>query len=403
MSAPTDSEPGQLVFLIAGEPTGDQLGARLMAGLKEEGGGRVRFAGVGGEQMAEQGLRSLFPMAELAVTGLVEVVFHLPQIFRRISDTVQAVLQCRPDVVVTIDAPDFSLQVARRLKGAGIPLVHCVAPTVWAWKPQRAKKMAGFLDRVLALLPFEPPYFEVHGLACDFVGHPAVEGVAGGDGPAFRKRYAIPMTAPLLCALPGSRRGETRRLLPVFRDALALLAKRIPNIYVAIPTVSDVAALVEEAASHLPMPVILVRSREEKYDAYAAADVALAKSGTSIIELAAAGVPTVVTHRVNPLTAFMVRRMIRLEYVSFVNVLLGRPMQPELLQENCRPEKLAATVERMLTDAKWRAEQIEGERHVAEVLGMGGEPPSRRAARVVLDVIRAKLDGLGGSIVKREG
>lgn len=403
MSAPAHSEAGELIFLVAGEPSGDQLGARLMASLKDEGGPAIRFAGIGGEQMAEEGLKSLFPMAELSVTGIIEVMLHLPRIFRRIGDTVQAVLKCQPDVVVTIDSPDFSLKVAERLKGHGIPLIHYVAPTVWAWKRWRARKMASFLDRVLALLPFEPPYFEVHGLSCDFVGHPAVEGASGGDGQRFRERYGIPMTAPLICALPGSRRGETARLLPVFIKALTQLNERVPGLHAAFPTVSTVADLIEEAVSALPMPVTVVRRRDEKYDVYAAADVALAKSGTVLIELAAAGVPTVVTHRVNPLTAFMVRRMVSLDNVSFVNILLGRPMQPELLQENCRPEKLATAVERMLSDSEWRAEQIEGERHVAEMLGIDGEPPSRRAARAVLNVIRSRNDRSAGPVLEKDG
>ncbi|HSR72174.1 MAG TPA: lipid-A-disaccharide synthase, partial [Kiloniellales bacterium] len=222
-SAPDDGAP--LVFLVAGEPSGDLLGARLMAALEQESGGRARFAGVGGSAMTAAGLKSLYPMADLSHMGLAEVVPHLPRLIRRLGETVTAIARLRPDIVVTIDSPEFSFRVARSARRLGIPLVHYVAPQVWAWRPGRARRLAQRVDHLLVLLPFEPAFFERFGLACSFVGHSVLEsGAARGDGAAFRRRHGLAESTPLVAVLPGSRGGEVRRLLPVFGPALARLA-----------------------------------------------------------------------------------------------------------------------------------------------------------------------------------
>ena len=384
------SGAGPLIFLLAGEPSGDVLGARLMAALREETGGRVRFAGVGGERMAAQGLESLFPMEELALFGLAELLPKLPNLIRRLDQTTKAVLALDPAAVVTIDAPDFCFRIARRVRKAGraIPLVHYVAPTVWAWRPGRAAKVAKFLDHLLALLPFEPPYFERAGLPCTFVGHPIVEGGADrGDGAAFRARHGIPADARLATVLPGSRRSEVTKLLPDFGAALALLAPAHPNLRVVVPTVPQVAALVREAVASWPVPALVVEGDREKYDAFAASEAALAASGTVALELALARLPAVVAYRIHPLTYRLYRRLIKVRYVNLVNLMLDRPLVPELLQEDCTPPKLAAAFGRLLDDAEARHRQVEGVAEVARWLGQGAEPPSRRAARVVLDVV----------------
>ncbi len=392
--AAAGEERPPLVFLVAGEPSGDQLGARLMAALKAETGGRIRFAGVGGEAMAGQGLASLFPIDELAVMGLVEVLPHARRIYRRIGDTVAAVRAARPDVLVTIDSPAFTLQVSRRLKGSGVRLVHYVAPSVWAWKPWRARRMAGYLDHLLALLPFEPPYFETHGLATTCVGHPAVElaGTARPDGAAFRAQRAIPPEAPVLCVLPGSRRGEVGRLAPIFGRTLGLLAEGFPGLRALVPTVGTVADMVEEAVRNWPVPAEVLTGTEAKFQAFAAADAALAASGTVAVELAVAGLPTVIAYRVNPLTAFLAARMIRVDHVSVVNLVLSREVQPERLQGRCTPSELAAALEALLYDPAARRAQREGCAAAAGVLGFGGPAPSLRAARAILSVI-----GSGGA------
>jgi len=319
---------------------------------------------------------------------LAEVVPRIPDLLRRIRETATAVERLRPAAVVTIDSPDFSFRVAKRLKGRGIPLIHYVAPSVWAWRPGRARKVAGLVDHLLALLPFEPPYFEREGLPCTFVGHPVVEsGAASGDAERFRDDFGIAKGEPLLCLLPGSRKGEVERLLPVFGAALPLIRQRHPDIQVVMPTVPDVACEVRARAAHLPVPVQVVEGSCARYDAFAAADVALAASGTVALELAVAGVPTVVAYKVSPLTAWLARRLIRVRHVSLVNLVLDRAAVPEHLQENCTAERLATSVHVLLADAVAREAQLEDVRGALERLGLGGRSPGLRAAEVVLDVI----------------
>ena len=387
-AAADGGQRGPLVFLVVGEPSGDQLGAKLMAALKAETGGRVRFAGTGGERMAAEGLDSLVPIDELAVMGLAEVLPHVLGIWRHIRQIVVAAKAVPPAAVVTIDSPDFTLRVSRRLAGLGIPLVHYVAPSVWAWKPWRAARIARYLSHLLVLLPFEPPYFERHGLAVTFVGHPAVEAARGGRDPArFRRDYGIPDDAPLVCVLPGSRAEEVRRLEPIFAGALGLLEARFPGLRAVVPTVPTVAGPVEAAVARWPVPVMLLRDAAAKYEAFAAADAALAASGTVAVELAVAGVPAVIAYKVSPLTSFIGRRVVKVTHVSIPNILLGREAQPELLQENCTAEKLAGALGRLLSDPAARDAQIEACREATRMLDPGGQRPSQRAARAVMDLI----------------
>ena len=377
-----------LVFLIAGEPSGDVLGGRLMAALNRATGGRVRFAGVGGQNMESHGLASLFPMSDLTVMGVAEVVPRLPRILRRLRQTVASAKSSCPAAVVTIDSPDFSFRVARRLKGKGFPLIHYVAPTVWAWRPARARAIATFLDHVLAMLPFEPPYFEAEGLACTFVGHPVVESGADiGDGEAFRRRHGIEPLAPLVCFLPGSRASEVGPLMPVFGETLARLRAGRPNLRAVVATVATVSDTVTAAAQNWPAAPLMVSDTAKKYDAFAAADVALAASGTVALELAMAGTPAVIAYKINPLTAILVRRLIRVRFANLVNIVLDRPAVPEFLQNDCQPERLGAAIEHLLRDTEARAQQVAAGRDALHRLGLGGPPTAERAAQVVLDVI----------------
>ncbi len=380
-----------LLFLIAGEPSGDVLGARLMAALKRLTGGRVRFAGIGGERMAAEGLESLVPQAELALFGVFELLPHLPNLLRRMDQTVAEIVRLKPDAVIGIDSPGFTVRVAKRVRAAApaIPLIHYVAPTVWAWKPKRAKKYAAIYDHLLVLLPFEPPYFEREGLPCTFVGHSIVESGAGkGDGAAFRVRHGISPAKRVLAVLPGSRRSEVSRLLPVFRETVERLLPTHPNLVVVVPTVATVRGTVSAAVAGWPVQTIIVEGDGEKYDAFAAAEAALAASGTVALELALSGLPAVIAYRLSRLTVALYRRFIKVKYVSLVNLMLDRMLVPELLQEDCRADKLAAEVGRLLDDPAARREQIEGVAEVARWLGAGAEaPPSERAAHAVLDVV----------------
>jgi lipid-A-disaccharide synthase len=381
------SQQGPLIFIVSGETSGDNLAGRLMAALKVGTGGRVRFAGVGGPQSEAQGLVSLFPMRELSLMGLAEVLPHLPRLIRRLNQTAEAALTLKPDAVVTVDSPDFCLRLAHRLHGSGIPVVHYVAPQLWAWRPGRARRLAKRIDHLMALLPFEVAFFAKYGIASTFVGHPAIEAGAGqGDGPGFRARHSIPPEATLLCVVPGSRPGEVRRMLPIFGPALNMIREKHPDLRVVIPVAHAAADLVTLLTRDWPFPVVFA-SPADRFDAFAASDAALAKSGTVTLELALSDVPMIVAYRVSPATAFIVRRMISVKHASLVNLLAEREVVPEFLQEDCTSERLAAGVEALLDSTEIREMQRQGFREVVHVLGDAHPSPSERAAKVVLDIV----------------
>jgi lipid-A-disaccharide synthase len=385
----SDSAP--LIYLVAGEASGDRLGARLMEALRAETDGAVRFRGVGGAMMAAEGLASLFPIADLAVMGFAEVLPRLPRILRRIRETANDAMAARPAAIVTIDSPDFTLRVAKRLSGQGIPLIHYVAPSVWAWKPGRARKIAAYLDRLMTLLPFEPPYFTREGLAADFVGHPVLEsGADRGDGAGFRARHGIDPAATLLILLPGSRAGEISHILPILRATVAQLAAMRPNLRLVVPTVDHVEHMVRSALADWALPTLVVTGEREKFDAFAAADAAIAASGTVSLELALAGTPSVIVYRANPLTAAIAKRLVKVKYASLANILLDSEIVPEFLQEECRPERIAATVNNLLGNVAAAGLQRTRAAQALAMLAPGQGTPSRAAARVVLDEIAKK-------------
>lgn len=386
----TNSDQAPLhVFLIAGEPSGDQLGARLMAALKQETGGAVRFSGVGGPLMEAEGMKSSIPMGELAVMGIVEVLPQALNILRRMRETAEEALAAKPDLYLSIDMPDFGLGVAKRLRAAGVtfPLVHYVAPQVWAWKAKRAEKMAHFLDHLLVLLPFEPPYFEKHGLATSFVGHPVVE-ISGeaGDPREFLTRQGLDPDAPTLCLLPGSRKMEVNRLLSLFRETVDLLLPRVPGLQVVVPTVSTVAERVRLDLASWSLPSAVVEGQENKRDAFASSLAALAASGTVAVELAAAGLPAIISYKVNALSAAVARRVLKVRFASLINILLDREVQPEYLQEKATPAALSAALLTLIENPAAREAQRDAVRPALEMLGAGGLPPSHRAARKVLEL-----------------
>lgn len=378
---------GLRVFMIAGEPSGDRLGGALMAGLKVERP-EVSFDGIGGPLMMAHGLRSRFDMAELSVMGLAEILPKYRHLKRRISQTADAVLAQKPDVLITIDSPDFSLRVARRVKQAsGIRCVHYVAPTVWAWRAGRAARMARWIDQVLALFPFEPPYMEAAGIACDFVGHPVVaEPVATQvQARAFRAAHGIG-DAPLLLVLPGSRRSEVSRLAPVFRQAVAKLVAEQPELRVVVCAASSVAAMVAEAVADWPgQPMIVDPASDpdagQKRSAFRAADVALAASGTVSLELAAAGTPMVIAYDMNWLSRAIISRMLKVDTVTLVNLVSDTRVVPEFIGRNCVPDRIAAGLKRVMEAP---GAQREAMALTMERLGRGGEDPGLRAARAVV-------------------
>ena len=346
-----------LIYLLAGEASGDVLGARLMMAIRAQQPGAT-FAGVGGPRMAERGLDSLFPLADLAVMGIIEILPRLRLLRRRLAETAADIERRRPDVIVTIDSPGFTQRVLKTAGPLGIPRVHYVAPQVWAWRAHRVRHYPGLWDALLCLLPFEPAWFAQHGLAAIFVGHPVLESGAGsGDAGRFRRTHGLAPEQPVLVLMPGSRRSEVPRLLPVFGRTLELLAREAPGLQPVLPVSAVVAGTVRRAAQGWPVQPIIVTELADKHDAYAAASVALTKSGTSTLELALAGVPMAVTYRVNPLSAALARRMIRVPHVAMVNLLAGREVVPELLQQDCTPEILSRTVLELLRDPAAAAAQ----------------------------------------------
>ena len=379
------------IMLVCGEPSGDQLGAQLMAGLRTLGGDGLRIIGVGGAAMQAQGLQSLFPLDDTAVMGLREVVPRIPAILRRVHQASDYALAERPDAVVCIDSPDFTHRIARRIKrlAPSIRTVNYVAPQVWASRQYRARKMAHYFDLVLALLPFEAEFFEKHGLHAKFVGHPVIERsrlMTGGD--ALRARLGIAKESPLLAVLPGSRTSEVRFLLSVFKEAVTRIAHEIPDLVCLLPAVAHVAARIREDAKTWPVPVTVLEGDTDKFAAFDAADVALAASGTVTTELALARTPMVVGYKVGWLTAALMRPFISVTYATLVNVLLGREAVPEFIQERCKPQALAAAVVTLLRDEAARERQVYDLQDATAALGLGGEAPSLRAAQVLLDFAR---------------
>ena len=381
-----------LIYIVAGEASGDVLGARLMAALRAQRPG-AEFAGIGGARMAEQGFMSLFPLADLAVMGIIEVLPRVRLLRRRLAETMADIAARKPDIVVTIDSPGFTHRVLAATAKLGIPRVHYVAPQVWAWRAHRVRHYPGLWDRLLCLLPFEPAWFAQHNLPATFVGHPVLEsGANDGDGERFRAAHGLAPGQPVLILMPGSRRSEAPRLLPVFGDALRRLALHEPNVRPVLPVSPVVADVVRRAAARWPVPPIIVTELQDKHDAYAAAGAALTKSGTSTLELALAGVPMAVAYRVNPLTAAMARRMIRVPYVAMVNLLAGRVVVPELLQGDCTAETLSRTAQTLLRDPAAQQAQRAAFGTLLDTLRPPRGVPSEAAAREVLDV----LDQAGG-------
>lgn len=389
------------IFVIAGEASGDRLGGALMRGLRSLA--EVEFQGVGGPLMQAEGLTPLFAMDELSVHGLVEVLGRYRGLRRRLREVSRAAVEARPDALVTIDSPDFCLRVAKRVKARSTArTIHYVAPSVWAWRAGRAKRMARHIDHVLALLPFEPPYMEAAGIACDFVGHPVVceRQATEAERRDFRCRHGIG-DSPLLAVLPGSRRSEVSRLGPVFAEALERVAAERPSLRIVVPATAARAAQVREMAARWPgRPVIVAPDGAdeeahafEKACALGAADFALAASGTVSLELAAAGTPMLIAYDGNPLTRAIVTRMLRVDTVTLVNLVSGTRAVPEYLCRDCVPSKLAAGLIRLMDDPGGQAEAM---RLTMERLGLGGEDPGLRAAKAVIAGLRRDSAGPGG-------
>lgn len=380
-----------LVYVVAGEASGDVLGGRLIAALRARRPD-LEFAGIGGPRMAEQGVPSLFPYGELALMGLLEVLPRIFRLKRLLADAAADVTARRPAVLITIDSPGFTLRLAEQVKPAGIPVLHYVAPQVWAWRPGRVMKLRQKVDRILCLLPFEPIFFEAAGIPVTFVGHPVLEsGADTGDAARFRAAHGLTEADRPVIVMPGSRRMEVSRLLPVFGAALRMAAQRVPGLRPVVPVAPIVAEAVRRAAADWPVPPILVDGNAEKHDAFAAVaqsgGAGLIKSGTSSLEMAVAGIPHVVGYRVNPITAAIVRRLVKVPHASLVNLLAEREVVPERLQQDCTPEALAEALVRPLLDPAIAAAQRAGFREALARLRAPEGLPSEAAAEAVLRML----------------
>jgi lipid-A-disaccharide synthase len=385
------------IFIVAGEHSGDALGAKLMAALGQLRPGGIEYRGVGGELMEAQGLASLFPMADVAVMGPGAILKQLLPIVRRVYRTVDAAIAFAPDVVVIIDAPEFTHAIAKRIRNRRpeLPIVDYVSPTVWAWRPGRAKAMRPYVDHLLALLPFEPEaHARLGGPPCTYVGHPLAERMAAIralDPAPLAERLGLDPTRPVLVVLPGSRRSEVGRLLDVFRETAACLAARaaasgVQPPQLVMPVVSSVRGMIEESLPQWSERPHLVTGEDDKWRAFRRADAALAASGTVTLELAVAGAPMVIAYKVEPWVAPLLRRMIRIDMAGLPNLVLGQMMFPELIQEAATPEALAAAVAPLLRDGPDRRRQQAALEEIPRRLAVPHDSPSAAAARIVLDM-----------------
>lgn len=379
------------IYLIAGEASGDRLGGRLMQSLQQMLGGHISFNGVGGAAMKGHGLTNLFPMEDLSVMGVAEVFPRLPLILQRINQAVTDILEKAPDVVVTIDSPDFCFRVAKALRQKGYKgkLVHYVAPTVWAWREERAKKVAGLYDGILCLLPFEPGYFLREGMKSSFVGHSVLEeGWDHTDPSGVRLHYNIPANKKVLGLLFGSRVGELNRVGPLLRNAAEILSKEHKDLHVITVTLPHVEKLARNLLQEMPCTTTVITDPNHKFHAFAAMDVAIATSGTVGLELGVAGVPHIIGYKVNSLTYAMVRPRVKTKYAHLMNILLDYPLVPEFIQQDCTAEKLADAAGLYLRDYNAVKYQKDGFRTACHLIqGENGGLPSQQAARFVLSLM----------------
>jgi lipid-A-disaccharide synthase len=388
---PGDDPRVPRIFIVAGEDSGDHLGAPLMRALKADFG-RVEFAGVGGPEMAAEGLQSLLPIKELAVIGFSALVRHLPRLLGSIRQVANAAIAADPDVLVIIDSPEFTHRIARQVRAArpDIPIIDYVSPSVWAWRPWRARAMRRYIDHVLALLPFEPAlHAKLGGPPCTYVGHPLVEQVRSlrPSPDEERRRQANP---PVVLVLPGSRGGELRRLLPVFGDAIALLQQRCGAMDLVLPTLPHHAAHVEVATAGWAVRPRIVVDRADKQAAFRTARAALAKSGTVTLELALAGVPMVTAYKVSLPEEVVARIALNVPSVILANLVLDENVVPELLQRACTPQGLADTLAPLLAESPQRQRQVAAFARLDEIMQIGKAEPSRRAAEIVTGLIASR-------------
>lgn len=374
-----------LIYLIAGEPSGDALGAKLMAAMRKKYP-NADFCGVGGESMQAQGLTSLFDIADLAVMGIFEVIPSIPVILRHMKEILNDVKAKKPDIIVTVDSYSFSARMHKLFKKhkCPVPHIHIVAPMVWAWKKGRVKTIAQFMDYLICILPKETNYFQPYHMDCCYVGHPVVEEKFTG-GAALKKKLKIPADSVVVSVLPGSRKNEVRYLLPVFKQSIEQLATKIPNLFVLVPTVATVSKTVTEYLKDWSVPFAVITGKENRYAAFDASDVALAASGTVSLELTLAGVPHLIAYKLNPVTGWLAKHILKIKYVNLINLLAQKEIIPELLQDNCTPEQIVPKLMNLLQHRPKQGEEI------LTLLGKGNTiQPSEKMADKIWELLQKK-------------
>ena len=366
------------IFIVAGEASGDLLGSKLVRELKISNP-QIEFCGVGGQQMENCGFKSIFPLEDLAVMGFLEVLPHIPKLLKRINQVVEKIQDFQPDILITIDSPDFCFRVLKKLKKTAdfskIKKVHLIAPSVWAYREGRAKKIAKLYDLLLTILPFEPPYFEKYGLKSVFIGHPLID-----DAPDFSKKneinsefrefYKILNDDKLILLTPGSRIGEVKRIFPEFIDAINILKNTIPNIKIVIPIVKKTKNIVEELSKKIAVEYFLIENQDYKKKAFYSCDFALAKSGTNAIEISLYKIPLIIAYKINFLTHFIVKRMIKIKYANLLNLIAKKEIIPELLQEKCNADLISKKILEIIENKDCAQKQIIEANASLEILGL---------------------------------
>jgi lipid-A-disaccharide synthase len=379
------------LYLIAGEHSGDALGAKLMAEITARLGAGVVFDGVGGDEMAREGLASLFPLSDVAVMGPVNIAKQLPRLIDRVHQTVRDAVAVGPDAVVIIDSPEFTHPIAKRIRRRlpSVPVIDYVSPSVWAWRPGRAKKMRAYVDHVLALLPFEPEAHErLGGPKCTYIGHSLAERldwIRAQDGAGLGQRLGLDPAKRVLVVLPGSRASEVTRLMGPFGETVRRVRDALPEgIEVLLPVVPSVRGLIEGAVRDWDVPVRFVEGEADKFAAFQLADAALAASGTVTLELGLAGTPAVVAYKVDRLAA-QLRFLMKVKSIVLANLVADEIIYPEFIQEKVAPANLAPAVVALMSDTQERRMQVELLRRVPERIATGGKRPSALAADILLD------------------
>lgn len=372
------------IFIIAGEASGDILGAKLMSALKSEMP-HIEFHGIGGTQMKAQGIKSIIPIEGLSLMGFVEVIPHIFKLRKYMAHAVKRIMEYEPDLVITIDSPGFNFRIVEKLKKNGLEakFIHMVAPSVWAYNPGRAKVVARLYDLLLTLLPFEPPLFTKHGMKAEFIGHPIFEQNFNRSSDKFRNKYSIPKDAEVICVTPGSRRGEIERHMRIFAKSLALLQTKY-KIFVLFPLCkeSDKALVESNVGNAFPHACIL---DDEKLDAYEAADVALAKSGTNVLEILACDTPVVVTYRLNPLTYYFIKLKAMIKYISIINIIANKEIIPEYIQNDCNPVKLANAIAKFIENDRLADIEVKESQKIMASIGFRSKTKaSTRAAKMIV-------------------